>query len=181
MSAPAAPAAAAPKKGGSKLIPIILGVVVLAGGGGGAFWWTHRGAAVEAAEEGESGGKEAKAGKAAKAKAKAKKKGSEPGIVSFEPFVVNLADTNASRFLRASVQVVLSDPAFAAEVQEKKKVILMQMRAAILERLTAETSEHLATPEGKAALKKEIIEHLEPIVEETEVEDVLFSDFVIQF
>jgi flagellar basal body-associated protein FliL len=36
-------------------------------------------------------------------------------------------------------------------------------------------------PEGKAALKKTIAEQADAILRPTEVADVLFSDFVIQY
>src|SRR4051812_36396807 len=102
-STPPATAPTTPPKKNSKLILFIVAGLVFAGGaGGGAFWWTHRGTA-EAAEGGEA----------------KPKKHAERGIVSFEPFVVNLADTNASRFLRASVQVVVSEPEVAARIKEK--------------------------------------------------------------
>jgi flagellar FliL protein len=151
------------KKKGSKLgLFAVVGILVV-GGGGGAFWWLHRATPVEAAE----------------AKPKPKH-AAERGIVSFEPFVVNLADPSASRFLRASVQVVLSSPEAAERIQ-KKPVELMQLRSAILDLLTVQTSDRLVTAEGKTALKKSIAEHLSPLVEGAEVLDVLFSDFVIQF
>jgi flagellar basal body-associated protein FliL len=60
----------------------------------------------------------------------------------------------------------------------------MRARSAILELLSAETSDKLTTPEGKAELKKRIMERVQDVLaerSETEVEDVLFSDFVIQF
>jgi flagellar basal body-associated protein FliL len=57
----------------------------------------------------------------------------------------------------------------------------MQLRSAILDLLTVQTSDLLTTPDGKAALKKSITERLSPLVEGAEVQDVLFSDFVIQF
>ena len=57
----------------------------------------------------------------------------------------------------------------------------MRVRSTILELLTQQTADQLVTPEGKAALKKAIGEHLETLLEDTEVTDVLFSDFVVQF
>jgi flagellar basal body-associated protein FliL len=78
------------------------------------------------------------------------------------------------------VQVVISEPAVAERIQ-KKPVELMQLRSAILDLLTVQTSDRLVTPEGKLALKKSITEQLSPLVEDAKVLDVLFSDFVIQF
>ena len=47
--------------------------------------------------------------------------------------------------------------------------------------LAQQTAESLITPEGKAALKTAIAEHVKTDLEETKVTDVLFSDFVVQF
>ena len=57
----------------------------------------------------------------------------------------------------------------------------MQARSTILELLTTQTSDELVTPEGKAALRKSIKESVEQAPCDTEVIDVLFSDFVVQF
>lgn len=104
----------------------------------------------------------------------------ERGIVSFDPFVVNLADSNVSRFLRVSLQLVVADEAQAEKLAESK-VALMQARSAILELLTMQKSDTLVTPEGKAALRAAIVERVSEALKPSEVIDVLFSDFVVQF
>ena len=158
MSNPAPPTPP-PAKGGSKL-PLIAGAAALVlAAGGGAYWFTLKPAAAEAAHE-----------------APAPKR----GIVTFDPFVVNLADTAAARFLRVSLQLVTKDAAQATEMEESK-VALMQARSAILEVLTTQTSDVLVTPEGKAQLRTAIVEKVGHAVEEFEIVDVLFSDFVVQF
>ena len=84
MSEPTAPAASA-KKSKKPLVLILGGVLVLGGLGGGAFWYTRRAPAGEAAHV----------------------KPPERGILAFEPFVANLADPGASRFLRTTVQLIV--------------------------------------------------------------------------
>ena len=128
----------AKKRGPGGLLIVLIVLVVGAGAGVGAFWWGRRAAPVADSPHVRSG---------------------ERGIVSFEPFVVNLADKNASRFLRTTVEVVVSDQAVAEQLQ-KTPVLLMQARSAILELLTLQTADALNTPEGKAALKKAIAEKL---------------------
>lgn len=143
-------------------LPLIAGIaaLVIAGGGAG-YWFLQKPAA--AAEE-----------------AAHPEPASARGLVSFDPFVVNLADPGVSRFLRVSMQLVVKDPAQATEMEESK-VALMQARSAMLEVLTTQTSDVLVTPEGKTKLRADIIERLGHAVEEFEVVDVLFSDFVVQF
>jgi len=151
-----APAKAA--KGKSPVLLIVaVALVVSSGVGAGAFYYARKSAPVERRE-----------------------RTGDRGIVTFEPFVVNLADSNASRFLRISIQLVVKDAEEAESIQ-KKPAALMSTRSAILEVLTTQTSDTLVTREGKAALKKEIADHAGRVLEDTKVIDVLFSDFVVQF
>jgi len=74
-----------PKKGGGskKLIIIIVVLLVVAGAGGAAYWKFFMNKPAEDA---------AAAGKGTDAHGKAKEAEGEPGMVPFEPFLVNLAD-----------------------------------------------------------------------------------------
>jgi flagellar FliL protein len=157
-TAPPAPAPAAPATSKKSLVLILGGVLVLGAVGGGAFWYTRRAPSGEAAHVKEP----------------------DRGILAFEPFVVNLADANASRFLRTTVQLVVTSEA-EAEHAKKIPVVMMEARGAILELLTIQTSDVLVTPEGKTRLKKAILESVNAAVEHVKVLDVLFSDFVVQF
>jgi flagellar protein FliL len=153
--------AKAPAKGKSKL-PLIGGaLVLLAAGGGGMYWWSGRNAAAPAVEAKEI-------------------PPSARGLVTFEPFVANLADPGGTRFVRATVQLVVADAHQATEVAETP-VLVMQARAIILELLTTQSADVLVTLEGKAALRKAIAERVHAALHEVEVIDVLFSDFVVQF
>jgi len=165
MSEPAAAAPSAPpapKKSATTLIVVVGVVLVVVGGaGGGAFWWMRRSVPkVEAAPKVEKAG--------------------ERGIVPFEPFVVNLADPGGSHFLRISVQIVLAN-AEEAEKIHKTPVLVMQARSAILDLLTQQTADVIATPEGKKALKTAIAAHVGAALGGVKAHDVLFSDFVIQY
>jgi len=156
----------APAKSKSKLVLIAAGtVVVLAGaGGGGYWWWSHR----------------APADPKAAVKVEEHHDPADAGVVSFEPFVANLADEGGSRFLRASLKLVIAGADAAKEVEESD-VELAQLQSAILEVLTVQTAEQLVTPDGKAALKKQVIEKANHILHGTKVTDVLFTEFVVQF
>src|SRR3954469_5457944 len=125
-------AAAAPKKAGksSVLMIAVVALVVAIGAGAGAFWYARKSAPVIEKHD----------------------RASDRGIVTFEPFVVNLADPNASRFLRISIHLVVRD-AEEAEGIQKKPALLMSARSAILEVLSTQTSDTLVTREGKTELK----------------------------
>jgi len=163
---PAADPAAAPakKKSSKGKFIIILGVLVLLGGGGAAAFFAFRKPAESAAGD-----------------TTPKKPTKAPtGIISFEPFVVNLADPGAQHFLRISVRLIVAAEEEAKKIEESQ-VQLMRLRSGIVDLLTSQTSEHIVTQDGKNALKKEIAERASKIVEPIEVADVLFSDFVVQY
>lgn len=204
MSEKPAAAPANAKGSKSKLMLIVAAVVVLGGGGGGYYWYSQKAAAAEAeaaeheadaeadeAEHGDDDHSEGAKKKPAKNKKSKKKKKKADGehharLMTFEPFVVNLADEGAARFLRTNVQLVVSGGEEGGGGHGGPKgpsVEEMRVRSAILELLSAETSDKLTTPEGKDALKTHIQERAEELLEgaEIEVDDVLFSDFVIQF
>lgn len=162
-AAAAAPADGAAAKGGGKKKMIMIGGLVAVLGGGGYFYKTQAAVAHE---------EEAPAAKAVSPK--------ERGLVSFDPFVANLADEGGQRFLRVTVQLVVADAAQAAEMTETP-VMAMQARAIILELLGMQLADTLVTPAGKVALRQAIAERIADALHEIEVVDVLFSDFVVQF
>jgi flagellar FliL protein len=135
---------------------LIAGVVVLVAAIGGAtYYFTHATAAAAAPAP------------------------KTPGIVPLAPFVVNLADPGAQRFLKITLQLVVDEEEAAAlEKQEVKKA---QVRSAVLELLTAQHGDQLITPEGKTELKKSICERASEALKPVEVTDVLFTEFVVQF
>jgi flagellar basal body-associated protein FliL len=63
----------------------------------------------------------------------------------------------------------------------EKPALKSLLRSSILEVLALQTGSVLVTAEGKAALKRAILERIESLAQEVKVEDVLFSDFVVQF
>ena len=156
----------APAKPKSRL-PLMAGaaVVVLAGAGGGYWWWSHR-APVDP--------------KAAAVAKEEEHAADDAGIVGFEPFVANLADEGGTRFLRANLKLVIAGAEKAKEVDENA-VQKAKLQSAILETLTVHTAEQLVTPDGKAALKKEILEKTGHVMHSAKVTDVLFTEFVVQF
>lgn len=149
-----------PAKKGGKLVMMFVIVLVVLGAGGGGAWWFMRGETAKAEEK--------------------EPDPAERGLVSFEPFLVNLADPGGGRFLKTTIQVVVSSGKEAAHLKETP-VLVMQARSAILELLTLQTADTLVTPEGKQALKDAIKEKIGKALGHVKVVDVLFSEFVVQF
>lgn len=162
--------------GGGALKWILFGVLfaLLAGGvAGGILWFTLRPPPVaEAAEQ--AGGEAAEGGEAAAEPVEPK------GLIALDQFLVNLADKEANRFVRVTVQLAVEEEKAAAEVAENA-VSRARARSAVLEVLAVQTSDRLVTPEGKAELKKAIAERASAALGHVKVLDVLFTDFVVQF
>ena len=160
------PNTAAPKKSKKGFMMIVL-LLVLGGGGAGGYFYFFKGAPAAAhAEEPEPEAEHVPA--------------TGTGIVPMEPFVVNLADPGAIRFLRVNLSLVVKDEELAKEIEENA-VDKARIRSAILELLAMQHSDAIVTPEGKDELKTLIAERSEHAAHELKVVDVLFSEFVVQF
>lgn len=146
----------------------VVGLLLAGAGGGGAWWWMHRAQAASPSGSGEKVAHEEPADP------------SDTGVLAMEPFLVNLADSDSPRFLRATLQLVIADKERAEHLTEDA-VAKARIRSAVLELLTTQKSGDLVTPEGKASLKKHIVEQSSKILTEAHVVDVLFSEFVVQF
>ena len=163
MSNPAPAAETAAPKKSNRMLLIIVAVLVLAGGGGGGYWWFVMKPAAAAAT----------------AEAEPEEPAEPPAMVNFDPFVVNLADPGGQRFLRVTFGLVVEGEE-AAKHFEEEEVVRLKVRSAVLELLSQQMAAHLVTAEGKAELKKSLIEHATHNAEHLKVNDVLFSEFIVQ-
>jgi flagellar FliL protein len=191
MSKAAEPAdAGAKKKGKGKLLVILVAVLVLALGGGAAAYFFMGGkdaAKSKSAKKGEKGDKaEGHGEEHGDEHAEGEEEGHEPAVVALPTFTVNLADKDATRYLRTTVSLVVKDAEKAASLSgggEHKAagepVRIAMARSAILELLTTKTAEELMSAEGKQALKKEIAERASKAFR-FKVNDVLLAEFVVQ-
>lgn len=163
----------APSGGGSKkLIIIILAVVLILGAaGGGAAWFFLHGKA-DAEEHDDAPAK----------KKKAKKPAGPPEYVPVEPFTVNLqpGDSGADQYL----QIAFTLEVGGLEEKENIKNNMAKVRSRMLLLLSSKHAADISTPEGKVQLAKEIMDQLREPFEERgapqEIEDVLFTSFIIQ-
>jgi len=147
------------KKLGKGLIVIIIVVVAVLVGGGGAFFFLSK-----------SGGDKGQK----KEKEDAKKE--ERVMFVLDPFVDNLGDQGATKFLKVSMQLELSSPA----ILESAKGKTPQIRDAIINLLTSKTSDSLMSPEGKLQLKDEINMMGNQILGNNTVKNVYLTEFVMQ-
>jgi flagellar protein FliL len=100
-------------------------------------------------------------------------------VIPLEPFVVNLADTDAARYLRIKISLMVDDKAKLKEVSENQ-ALQLKVRDVILESLTAKRSQDLINIEGKNKLRHEIQDKVAVYFREPKLVDVMFTEFVIQ-
>lgn len=147
----------APKKKKSLLKWIIIGVTALTVMGGGAF------GAIQ--YMGLSKEKKQQTAKQAPA-----------ALWPMEPFIVNLADNQGDRYLKAALELEVSDPACLAELNQIKP----KLRDNILDLLTAKTYKDLTDIAGKQRLRDEIGMRLNSFLGSCKVTKVYITEFVIQ-
>ena len=93
-----------------------------------------------------------------------------------DTFVVNLADAGGKRYLRATMQLELTPE----EHQETLEQRLPQIRDVVLTILPTKEFEDIRTVEGKSALRTEILDGLNEILNGKIVANIYFTEFVIQ-
>ena len=174
---PVADTAPAAKSSNSGSLIMMVVIVLLSNAlGAGATWFFVRRtmAAVVApgAEGKEAAGKEAKEVDMAEILGKS-------AVVPLEPFVVNLADSDTARYLRVKISLMVDDKSKLKEIEENQ-ALQLKVRDVILQTLTRKTSQDLMNDDGKKKLRKEIQDEVGPFFKEPKLNDVMFTEFVIQ-
>lgn len=98
-------------------------------------------------------------------------------LYPFESFIINLADSGGSRYLKVTLQVELdTTEGLSAELDKRKP----QLRDAILTVLSTKRYEDVSSGQGKIILKKEIIRQLNRLLPKGKVTQVYLTEFVAQ-
>jgi flagellar FliL protein len=101
------------------------------------------------------------------------------GAIALEPFVVNLADADAARYLRIKISLMIDDSAKLKELTDNS-ALQQKLRDVILQTLTAKSSTELISEEGKKQLRSEIQSKVSGYFKKPKLVDVMFTEFVIQ-
>ncbi|AFL72433.1 flagellar basal body-associated FliL family protein [Thiocystis violascens] len=180
-----------PSKGSSgklKLIILILVVLlILAAGGGAAYYFLFRGAAEPAEEGGASDESASESASEPVAEPVAVTAPPKPPLEeapliyhALEPVTVNITAPGPVRFLRLNITVVTRDQNVIAAVEKHLPLI----RNDLLAHLSGQNYSTVNTPEGKDALRGELKSMLINVLtrarEPAGVEDILFTDLVMQ-
>jgi flagellar FliL protein len=146
------------KKKSPMLKWIIIGVVlllVLGGGGAGAYFFLNKSANKEAL---------------------APAKPAIGAVWAPDVCIINLADSDADRYLKVIMNFELSDPLAVAELDVMKP----KVRDMVLSVLTVKGFKDVNNFEGKQRLKEEIAMRLNNHLTKGKVVQVYFTDFVVQ-
>src|SRR5689334_18944254 len=166
-----------PAKGGLTIGKILLVVVLAllssAGGGVVSFFLISRTTNVQAKATDADKSREAEQEKIAAMLQKSAVLPLEP------PFVVNLADADAARYLKIKVNLMIDDKSKLKEVSENQ-ALQLKIRDVILQRLTANTSQELMNDEGKDKLRRELQEKVGLYFREPKLVDIDVTECVIQ-
>jgi flagellar FliL protein len=156
---------------GKVLLVVVLAVVSSAGGGVVSFMLMKRALGSEA--------KPAEPAEKQNSEKKITEMLEKSAVLPLEPFVVNLADPDAARYLRIKISLMVDDKTKAQGLTENQ-ALQQKVRDVILQSLTVKTSRELINEEGKNKLRKEIQEKVSMYFQEAKLVDVMFTEFVIQ-
>jgi len=162
----------------NKVLLILMGLVLVLvlGMGGGMFMiWSKLSAVSPKAVVPETGAE------VAPDKAKPEEIGA---VVSVDTFIVNLADTGGNRYLRVTMDLELAgkpaDKSGGKTAGDELAKRMPQIRDAILMILSTKRYSDISTPEGKTALREEILNAANGLLASSQISRIYFKEFVIQ-
>jgi flagellar FliL protein len=168
--------AAKSSNSGSLIMMVVIVLLSNAIGAGATWFFVRRTMAAVAAPAVE--GKEA-VGKDAKEAVDMAEVLGKSAVLPLEPFVVNLADSDTARYLRVKISLMVDDKSKLKEIEENQ-ALQLKVRDVILQTLTRKTSQDLISDDGKKKLRKEIQDEVGPFFKQPKLNDVMFTEFVIQ-
>ena len=100
-------------------------------------------------------------------------------LMNLEPFLVNLADTDSTRFVKVTFRLGLDEPKLGEEYAGNQ-VILAATRDRIISLLSTKTAEELLSAEGKNQLREELRKTVNSILPKGQIVEVFILDIVVQ-
>lgn len=97
-------------------------------------------------------------------------------LVSLDEMIVSLNSGDRPRYLRTNIAVEAVDEAAAAKVTDR----VAEFRDAAIMSLSSHAASDLMTFEGKESVKAEIKEALKGLLDEGQILNIYYSDFVVQ-
>jgi len=97
-------------------------------------------------------------------------------IMPLKPFIVNLSDAGGRNYLKIEITLEFDKEIVQTEVENKMPLI----KDSLLLLLATKSFESIQTAEGKLVLKNEIITRLNRFISTGVIQNIYFTDFVVQ-
>lgn len=97
-------------------------------------------------------------------------------MVDVSGFIINILDRDEIRYLKAAITLEADSEAGALELQERQA----QVRDAILLLVGNKTFDELRDLQGKMQLRSELIAQINTMLQQGQVKNIYFTDFVVQ-
>lgn len=152
------------KKGSSKKLIVIIAAAVLLLGGGGFAGWKFFLAGTDTEKLGPDGQVLEETDTNVKI------------IHELKPFIVNLLGNQGKRYLKARIDLEVGSDDLVQEIKDRKS----QLRDAVLLLLAGKSFADISSPEGKSALRNELIAGINEILKKGPVNTLYFTEFVVQ-
>jgi flagellar basal body-associated protein FliL len=100
-----------------------------------------------------------------------------PTVFFLGDFTTNMAvNDRAGKFVRVEVRLEMSDTDMADELKYKN----IRLRDAVIEEMSLKRFSQVSTSKGKEELKENIKNRINTIVDDGEIKEVYFTQFIIQ-
>ena len=105
-----------------------------------------------------------------------------PVVLQLDSFIVNLADADQMTYLRLAVALAVKPSGGGKEHDEASglKPLVPEIRDTILSVVTQWRSDQLLAPGGKEHLKQSLLAALHQRLPQLDLQDVYFTDFLVQ-
>jgi flagellar FliL protein len=100
----------------------------------------------------------------------------EKAMMPLEPFLVNLADKDARRYLKVKIDLEVDGEKTVKELEK----YMPRIRDQLIFLLSSKTYQDISTPEGKHQLKKEVLARLAALPNGKKISSAYFTEFVAQ-
>ncbi|HBD10447.1 MAG TPA: flagellar basal body protein FliL [Syntrophobacteraceae bacterium] len=100
----------------------------------------------------------------------------QPVMQEMGTYLVNLADPGGKRYLKVTMQFELTNAKVAQELGKRS----VEVRDKIIMILSSKEYEEIGNPTGKMTLKKELINQMNRFLQDGQVKEIYFSEFLVQ-
>jgi flagellar FliL protein len=100
----------------------------------------------------------------------------QPVTQEMGTYLVNLSDPGGKRYLKVTMQFELSGAKVSQELAKRS----VEVRDRIIMLLSSKEYEDIGNPTGKVTLKKEMMAQLNKTLQDGQVKEIYFTEFLVQ-